>query len=327
MIDGIKINCQILDFPAWKNSVSIKLFAPTNLFDGEQEVKEYVNIQKGTEQRTITHTGSFESYKITIKEVHKIFKDGKKTVTYYLILDGSLHKNFFQGGNHLPFTWKNLQDEIKHIETCLQLFGDFVSLKNLEFGVNIPLPFLVFSFLQSNLLSYKGRLFNAYDRGRNGVCLGFECQLSHYSVKAYDKGLQFNLPENLMRFELRFLKMQQLQKLGFNTLSDLKNAEKVNGLLCLLLDAWDNVFLFDSSIKLNNPELKPQDRELLRNGSNPRFWMQLKTKDIRNFNFQRAKMKELITTYGQGWHKFIYDLVKSKWESLFENSQTLANQD
>lgn len=94
-----------------------------------------------------------------------------------------------------------------------------------------------YEFLNRNLISYKGNTFNRYTPDKNGVCLGFICELSQYSVKVYDKGKQNNLPYDLMRFELRFLKMQKLKALGIKHVSDLREQNKVFGLLSLLIGA------------------------------------------------------------------------------------------
>jgi len=57
-----------------------------------------------------------------------------------------------------------------------------------------------------------------------------------------------------------------------NRIYHLRNFETVNGLISLLLQAWENVLLSDSSINLNNPTLKPGEKELLQSGHNPKFW-------------------------------------------------------
>lgn len=321
MIDGLKLSYRINDFEAWKRAVKIELFTPTDKDTGA--IKEKRRHTNGILQSTITYRGNFETYQITIKEIQKTFTNCIETVIHYFSLDGSLHKNHFAGANYLPLTWDELQKQISHLETRLQLTGENSELVNLEIGVNVLLPFPVFPFLQKNLISYKGNTFNRYNPDKNGICLGFVCMLSQYSVKIYDKGKQFNLQENVMRFELRFIKMQKLNKKKIKTLSDLKDIEKVNALLGLLLAAWENVLLFDSSINLNSPGLKPREKELLQNGCNPKYWEQLKETDNRRFNYEREKFKLLVASHGKNVHEKIKELIKSEWQNLFKNCTIL----
>ncbi len=320
MLDGVKIYYHINDFEAWRKAVNIELFTPTDLETGATKGK--TRTINGGVQQTITHRGKFETYQLTLKETIKTQVSGERSVSYFLVIDGSLHKNFFNGANYLPFTWDDLQTEIIKLETGLQLSGN-IDLANLEIGVNIKLPFPVFSFLKQNLIAYKGNPFNRYNPDKNGLCLGYVCPLSQYAVKIYDKGKQFNLPDNVLRFELRYLKMQPLKERGIKHLADLKGFEIVNGLLSLLLSAWDKTVLFDSSIDLNSPALKDKDRQLLKEGRRPGYWEQLKETNKRRFEYHRQKYRELVTKYGSGWHDKIRELIKKEWENLFKNCTIL----
>ena len=61
---------------------------------------------------------------------------------------------------------------------------------------------------------------------RNGFILGKYCKLSQYSIKIYDKGKQYNLPYNLMRYEVRFTKMSIFKDKNVKTLNSLKTYSK-----------------------------------------------------------------------------------------------------
>ena len=64
-------------------------------------------------------------------------------------------------------------------------------------------------FTKQNVISYKGKRFNSYTPDKNGVCLGYKRdEPKQYQVKIYDKDRQNQLSHNLMRFELRFVRMQ-----------------------------------------------------------------------------------------------------------------------
>ena len=319
MVDGIKIYYPVLNFLIWKELVNIE-FSRTVLDSGA--IKEKVRNDKGITKKVIIHRANFETYYLTVKEVTTIYRNDE-TIKYNLTIEGSLHKNHFIGANFSPFTWDDLQKEITHLENCLQLDLSKALIQNLEIGVNIPFPGPVFPFLQRNLISYKGETFNRYNPDKNGVCLGFVNMLSQYSVKVYDKGKQFDLPYELMRFELRFLKMQKLKKIKF--LCDLRDRNKVNDFLKLLLVAWKNVLLYDNTINLKKNGLKQEDKEVLKNGGNPKYWERLKESDIRRFNYERDRFKKLVALHGTNEHKKIFDLIKLEWENLSVNCTNLPS--
>ena len=311
MYDGIKINIQLLDFHKWRETINVGFHLP--MFIQNADIKEKVRNSNGINQRVITYRGTFETYRLTVKEVIKTINEQSNT-TYNLTIDGSLYKNYFGGANYKPFNLEALQTELQHIEKGLKISNRNATIQNLEFGVNIPFPYPVFPYLKRNLISFKGQSFNKYNPDKNGVCLGYYCLLTQYSVKIYDKGKQNNLPYNLMRFELRFLKMQKLK--GIKTLSDLPVLLNIQSLLPLLLEAWDNVLLNDYSIDLRNPELKEGQREVLKNGGNPKYWERLKETDKRRFNYERDLFKKLVAKHGKNEHKRILELINSEWGNL-----------
>jgi hypothetical protein len=324
MFDGVKIYYRLKDFRAWKKAVNIDLYTQTDLETGAVKTK-IRSVKNGDLRHTILHRGGFETYQVTVKETIVTKVNGNRIVTFFLIIDGSFHKNHFNGANYLPFSWDSFQTQINYLEAGLQLNPDLMELVNLEIGVNIITPFEVFTFLQRNLIAFKGHSFNRYNPDKNGLCLGYVCPLRQYSVKAYDKGIQFDLPDYLMRFELRYIKMQKLKERGIKCLTDLKSLDKVNSLLSLLLSAWDNVLLFDHSIDLENSRLKLPDLQLLREGRRPGFWLELKDMNTRSFNYQRVKFRELVSKHGEGWHGKIRELIKLEWAKLFNNCTILPS--
>ena len=319
MVDGIKIYYRIKDFEAWKRAVKISLSVSVENETGA--VKEKIRRYPECLQRTITYRGVFETFYLTIKETIKTV-NGETSVSHLLCIDGSLHKNHFNGTNYLDFTWGDLQYQGKHIEQSLWLDAENCELVNLEFGVNIETSFPAFQYLEENLISYKGNSFSRYKPDSEGICLGYYCDLAQYSVKVYDKGKQNNLPYNLMRFELRFVKMQKLKKKGIKHLSDLFNQKIVFNLIKLLIDAWDNILFYDSSINIKTLQ-KSKEKELLINGSNPKFWERLKKENSRRFNHNRNRFKNLIATHGKNVQENLRNLIIKEWQNLFEKCTNL----
>ena len=42
----------------------------------------------------------------------------------------------------------------------------------------------------------------------------YECRMSKFTIKIYDKGKQYNLPNNVLRFEIKVTAMQYLDNEG-----------------------------------------------------------------------------------------------------------------
>jgi hypothetical protein len=315
MIDGITIKVTLENFDSWLRSVNLSLSINVETETGE------IRTKKRNDKLITTHRGKWETFDIIIKEVLNTASGGK---LFYLTMKGSLHKNHYRGTNYQPFTWEQLQEQINHICTNLSINPTEAQISTLEVGVNIPTPFKVTPFFRANIISYKGNSFNRYKPDSSGVCLGIVCNLSQYAVKIYDKGLQNKLPDNLMRFELRYMKMQSLNNRGIKCVSDLQDIEKIYNLQDLLLNAWNDVLIYDVTQDVKKLHLKPSDNDLLINGQNPKFWEQLKENTTGDhFKYIRGKFKNLVAKYGKSWHPFIRELILDEWKNLFKNYPNL----
>lgn len=317
MIDGITINCIIRDWETWKHLVNIPFKVFTDIETGNIDTRT-----RGNKIITI-HRGKWEYFDIVVKEV---FNNITGTRIFHLIIKGSLHKNQFNNKNYLPFTYQLLQEQINHICKTLYIDPTQAQISCLEVGINLVTPFVVMPFVMNNIISYKGNPFNRYIKDSTGFCLGIHCTLTQYSIKIYDKGKQNNLPQNLMRFEKRFVKMQVLNKYGIKYLSDLQDRPKVKGLLKMLLEAWENVLIYDIEllkkiIVTNN--LKKGVIDLLTNGQNSNYWERLKDSNVRKFNYQREKFKKLVTQNGNKWQQKVTELIQQEWNGLFKNCTNL----
>ncbi|OJW81838.1 MAG: hypothetical protein BGO69_15175 [Bacteroidetes bacterium 46-16] len=311
MIDGIKLNTTIDNLDKWKLVTEIPLHIVINLETGEAQ--KFV-IHNST---TYQYHGKVETYKLLIKEVERSYLLGDKKSHYFINVNGSLHKNHFEIENYSPFTWSKLQSEISNLTNKIQIDLDS-KITRMEIGINIKTNFPLFEFLKSNLISYKGKQFNAY-APKAGKSIGFSCPLEQYTMKIYDKAAQYHLCQPLTRFELSFKKMQPLNKYNIHTLSDLTNKTQVFALVSLLLRAWDNVMLYDNSIQLNHPNMKEKDKNLLINGRNLKYWDELKQFDRNNYNNAKRRFKTLVSKYGSDMHFTIRELIKTEWGFLAEN--------
>lgn len=129
-----------------------------------------------------------------------------------------------------------------------------------------------------------------------------------------------------MRFEKRFFKMQRLKEVGIRMLSDLLSKDRVINLLPMLIEAWENVLMYDiedlqklaKTCKINEDE-----KYLLTTGKDPMFWEDLKRENIRQFNYQREKFRNLVAEHGRNWQHLVKELIQNKWQELFNNCTNL----
>lgn len=309
MIDGIHIVYRLSEFTIWKTkieakNVGIEFTVPTNTDTGAITGKTY----KGN--TTYTHRAKFGTYELRVLQTTK-----PTGTTYLLKIYGSLHKNYFGGANFERFTYQQMQQEIKNLCSSLEIDPREARITNLEIGVNIPLPFAVSPFIHNSLLMHKTTEFIPYDK-KEGISLGLTASHRQYSVKGYDKGLQNRLPDPLFRFEIRYIKMQSLNKKGIYTLLDLQQSEKVNGLIKRLVRAWNETLIDEPDLDINTLPLSNTERELILTARNRNEWIKLLGQNSRRFYERRRQFKKLLQQYNKQTHMQILVLLKIEWQLL-----------
>ena len=318
MIDGISIETEILNFDMWRLKMPFEISTPINTDTGAIiSSKKYDNSINGkfvqNEYETITLTAEFETYKIVIRQVVKLNSETK----YYLKLNGSLHKNKFGGANYERFYFYDIVNEIDKICKTLLIDSKRTKIVNIEFGVNIEVDFEPHKFLNEYLISYKNEQFNQYAPDKKGRRIGYECILSQYTVKCYDKGLQFSLPYNLMRFELKYKKMQKLNKIGIYNLHDLTNLIIYPKLKQLLLQSWNSILLYEP-IPTENTILTDLQLELIKVGNSFKYWNTLYLTDKRKLFYRKNVFINTMNEFGKGYFKDIELKINNEWNLLFE---------
>lgn len=99
--------------------------------------------------------------------------------------EGSIHK-YFNGGlhNYNDFNVVNISSVVSEIEEKFEVDIYETELCNLEFGVNVVLPFPV-SMVLDNLLVHKGEPFISPDKKKGRHY--YVCIHAQYIIKIYDK--------------------------------------------------------------------------------------------------------------------------------------------
>jgi hypothetical protein len=313
MICGVKAECPIADFQKWKLQTGIVFYTKLNIDSGLISCREYDN------HRTYRHTAKLGHYKLTVREVHK----NDIEPIYWLTIEGSLHENYFNGQNHSRFLFAHIQWEIHDLCNKLYLKPSNLILRNCEVGVNIKLPYPPLDYIKTAMILFKEKPFVDFEE-KNGVCIGIYCKSTEYWIKIYDKGLQFNLKENLMRFEIKYKKMTTLNKYGIRTFADLLNESRVNNLIELLAKAWNNILFYEPGINPSALSLTKHQYELLMQGVNRNYWVQLKKRNKGLFNKRRTAFKSLIKQHRSGTYVDILPLLKNEWERLLVSTIDLT---
>ncbi|HRH53535.1 MAG TPA: hypothetical protein PLN38_09435 [Chitinophagales bacterium] len=205
----------------------------------------------------------------------------------FVEISGSLHKHFTDGYNWNDFTFTDVSLAVNKLCETLNLAPIECVISNIEFGVNVELPFNPDEML-NNLICYKYKPFVAMKSKTQS--LGYECYFKQYGIKIYNKKKQYLLANNIMRLEVKVFKMQKLPYI--KTLEDLLILNKANMLKLELVNVVKDLLIADK--KLDMELLKQQERELYLKGVNPEFWQGLHKICRKKYGYEINKFKKLI---------------------------------
>ena len=224
-------------------------------------------------------------------------------------LKGSLHKHFEGGTNYRNFHLTDIQATVKKLAETFQFDPQRAFINFIEVGVNISLPDDPNKIIKT-LVNYRNKPFTPLHV--NGKGYGRQCETQRFTIKIYNKSLQYDLPGNLLRFEVKILRMKYLQAYGIYGLSlaDLTDPDIYPALQKMLLDVLDGILLYDPGIKPDDISIQ-KDRELFIEGRYADFWQ-----DMDRFKRQR-KIKRFSELAGSEKIKSdIAELIKEKCYKL-----------
>ena len=235
--------------------------------------------------------------------------------TATIILAGSLHKYWNAGAhNYNDFGFESLLWVLKDLNTKFGLEPANCILKCLEIGINIvpPIPsnhFLDYCFLHKTLsFEYK---YNS-DEGKYK-----QAQHSQYIIKIYNKALHYkrdfiDIKTEIMRFEIKYTKMEKLNKIGIFNLNDVVNYG-LHNFKNELLNEFNNILFYDTSIRLKSKSLT--------NYKNPLYWTELllnNQKDL--FNYHRKNLKNITSQSSDKVQLLISEIINEKIDFLNTNT-------
>lgn len=230
------------------------------------------------------------------------FIDGVDTSTGEIrkvcTLHGSLHK-YANGGVHNADSFR-LSDLWRVFTEFKEVYGidpDITRLQNVEFGVNIKLPYDPRRVLKA-IRTYKGKTF--VPMGEHGI----EYKTKEYRIKIYDKGRQCGVPgfENVLRIEVKAI-VSYLKKQGVCVplLGDLLSITVWQQLERLLIETLEGIIIVEA-IPLERLSKKEQTLLALFLGDG---WQSL------NRNVLHKKKKQFIELAGRTGASLIKEELKN----------------
>ncbi len=293
MIDGIKLDCNYLSLEQWANNPELLFKRPvyerTGELPNETRIAKYKNL------------------------TFRIIPSKKHEKTIYYTLTGSLHKYSNSGEhNNNDFTSQDLTKIINDLEINFSIDRYKAIVRTFEFGVNIKVPIPASKFIKYLISISKDRFIEMDIKPNFGKVI----DKKEYRIKIYDKSTVSDNQQ--IRIEIKVLKMRYINRhINIQTLGDLEKADVLHKLKDIILSMWDDVILYDESIKFDT--LNDREKLLIQNFKNPNFWTTLSKSQRYK---KRHQFNQLITKYNAfSLHKQTKEAIYEKCISLIGHSE------
>jgi hypothetical protein len=238
----------------------------------------------------------------------KIFENGTITI------NGSLHKYYNSGAhNYNDFNFSAFLGVLNDLKQKFSIDLNNCVLKCLEIGINITPPKPTNQILEYCFL-HKTKNFEYRINSDEGKYK--QCEHTQYIIKIYNKALHykskgFDINTEILRFEIKYTKMERLNKLGIYNLNDIakigfKYFENE------LITEWQNVLFYDNTIVSNSNRIN--------NYKNPLYWCKLIENNSKtNYYKHKGILKELTSNNS--------DKVQSQITEIMRNKITFLSQE
>ncbi len=245
-------------------------------------------------------------------------------------LQGSVHKYRNAGRhNYNDFSAVDVAEVVRELSERFEIDTATTLLNNVEFGVNVVLPFGVHIVLD-NLIVFKGEPFiKVVEEGMSY----YQCKRTHFIIKIYDKGKQYNVPDNVLRFEIKVMRMQYLETKGMTKgiklryLSDLLNMNIYEPLGNILTEVYEGILFGDNT--LNEKALNTKELEIFLRGSNPKTWQVTAGGQKVSRKMQRLEnsFKDILERHrtGVNFRSMVSDLIRKKSLEMSTFYQEIEN--
>lgn len=267
--------------------------------------KALINIQNEARLKQLASEGVFSTVlNETDPETGELIKEAFIYENLYirstnkgLLIRGSLHKyrsrikgiatrkqiEKHQGFNGDLFTLSDINETLQTLCQVIGFAPSLAVLQNIEIGVNCEVSFDPKEFL-------KGMLFHRsnfdYKTDHEGNYIQFNYQT--YFLKIYNKGKQYDLLHNVLRVEIKVMKMIKLKEAGVNleTLNDINDVILLKAFE-VLYNEFEAVVYYDYTMRTDKLTDKQQGK--LIEYQNKSYWQDLdkykKTRQIKQLDF------------------------------------------
>lgn len=298
MIDYLKILIKDTNPAILETNPLLEFFDNINLKTGEIKTTN----RKGNKVMPYK-TANYRSLEFRIYDNGKIY------------LSGSLHKYWNSGAHNFnDFDYNSFLFVLTDLNTKFGLVIENCILKCLEVGINIKPPISTNHFLDYCFL-HKTSPFEYIKNSNEGKYK--QVQHSQYVVKIYNKALHYSkdyprIEGEIMRFEIKYIKMQKLNNKGIFNLNELKNYGLNNFKNDLIIE-FKNILFFDTTITSKSNSLT--------NYKNPLFWTGLlseKKNDL--FKYHKTHLNEITLKTSQNIQQKTIEIISLKIELLTKNT-------
>lgn len=200
----------------------------------------------------------------------------------------SVHKlyDYLQGGkgeNYSDFTFSQFTQIKEYLEKSI-IDVSRTRITNLEFGINIEVPRCPTKIIENNVIMHKHKTHSSEELFYGK---GYMKRFEHndYQIKIYDKGKQYGLDKNILRFELRFKNSKCLNRLGVFNLNSLVDKNILQNLFNDLMRRFDELFIIDLD---NLSQLDQQEMNDFQQFTNPNYWQQVRS----NLSYQTQSRRK-----------------------------------
>lgn len=283
---------------------------------------DYSKMNLNTDNNKLLNNKTLEFVSIINSDAEilkQVTKDRYKSFHFKVIgknaySDGTIHKYYHNGINWNDFTFTQLNKAINQYCTEFDINPNKTSIHNIEFGVNILVPFeATVNDLRNMFLVCSNKPFELLTNNF-GNAIGLVCELSQYKVKIYSKKVQCKeVKKNIVRFEVKVYKMQKIHKKTLY-LYDLQKKETLNYYKAFLNKLLKkDIIVFDNSLT----NLTAKEKIFIKEASNPNYWLTLNKnqRDKKKHKYNKLVLKKSKSNIK---NKLI-DLVKEKGDFLTNN--------
>lgn len=207
----------------------------------------------------------------------------------------------YKGYNGNQFTFNNIIEVRKHLESLFDCTPQQMAFQNIEFGVNTTPLFNPIQYLKG-LLYHKGLLFEFRYKGNFA-----DAKHQQYRVKIYNKSVQYEMSEFTLRVEISIKKTIELKTTGIKTFADI-NVNALNKAKGLLLKRFDEVMHYDYTI--NKKTLTKGEMILIKDYSRPSYWID--ETDSNHRSRPKKGLQKITLKHSKNLHQQIRQEIEKK---------------